>query len=55
MFNGSYVALITPFQQGQVDEAALRKLVDFHIDCGTQGLVPVGTTGEASTLSNTEP
>ncbi|EPJ50829.1 MAG: dihydrodipicolinate synthase [Osedax symbiont Rs2] len=54
MFYGSYVALITPFQQGHVDEPALRKLVDFHIDSGTQGIVPVGTTGEASTLSNTE-
>ena len=54
MFYGSFVALITPFQHGELDEAALRKLVDFHVDSGTQGLVPVGTTGEASTLSSAE-
>ncbi len=54
MYYGSYVALITPFQQGKVDETALRKLVDFHVESGTQGLVPVGTTGEASTLSSAE-
>lgn len=53
-FNGSYTALITPFMNGQVDEAAFRKLVDFQIDNGTHGLVPVGTTGESPTLSHEE-
>ena len=54
MFNGSYVALITPFKNGAVDEKKLRELVDWHIAEGTNGLVPVGTTGEASTLSYEE-
>lgn len=54
MFTGSIVALITPFKDGLVDVAALRTLVKWHIDSGTQGLVPVGTTGEAPTLSQTE-
>lgn len=54
MFNGSYAALITPFRDGVVDEAALRTLVNWHIDQGTQGLVPMGTTGEASTVTEIE-
>lgn len=54
MFYGSYVALITPFNQNGVDEQALRKLVNFQIESGTQGIIPVGTTGEASTLSSEE-
>ena len=54
MFTGSIVALITPFRDGQVDVAALRGLVKWHIDNGTQGLVPVGTTGEAPALSQAE-
>ena len=53
-FTGSYTALITPFSNGKVDEAAFRKLVDFQIDNGTHGLVPVGTTGESPTLSHEE-
>ena len=53
-FNGSYTALITPFSNGKVDEAAFRKLVDFQIENGTHGLVPVGTTGESPTLSHQE-
>ncbi|MEC8121503.1 MAG: 4-hydroxy-tetrahydrodipicolinate synthase [Pseudomonadota bacterium] len=53
-FNGSYTALITPFTNGRVDEAAFRNLVDFQIDNGTHGLVPVGTTGESPTLSHEE-
>ena len=51
MFTGSYVALVTPFRNGELDEAALRKLVQFHLEQGTHGLVPVGTTGEAPTLN----
>ncbi|MBX2836039.1 MAG: 4-hydroxy-tetrahydrodipicolinate synthase [Gammaproteobacteria bacterium] len=55
MFNGSFVAMITPMNNaGHIDEPALRKLVRWHIDQGTDGLVPVGTTGESPTLSEEE-
>jgi 4-hydroxy-tetrahydrodipicolinate synthase len=54
VFRGSYTALITPFADGAVDYAALRALVDWQIDSGTHGLVPVGTTGESPTLSHEE-
>ncbi len=53
-FAGSYTALITPFIEGEVDESAFRKLVDWQIESGTNGLVPVGTTGESPTLSHEE-
>ena len=53
-FQGSFVALVTPFKSGRVDEAALRKLVDWQIAQGIHGLVPCGTTGEAPTLSYEE-
>ncbi|MFW5678779.1 MAG: 4-hydroxy-tetrahydrodipicolinate synthase [Pseudomonadota bacterium] len=54
MFSGSIVALVTPFRNGQIDERALRALVDWHVEAGTHGIVPVGTTGESPTLSHTE-
>ena len=54
MFSGSFVALITPFQDGVVDRQRLEALVDFHIENGTHGLVPCGTTGESATLSHEE-
>lgn len=54
MFSGSIVALITPFTKNQIDEKALAALVRFHLDNGTHGIVPVGTTGEAPTLSRRE-
>jgi 4-hydroxy-tetrahydrodipicolinate synthase len=54
MFSGSIPALITPFRDGAVDEAAFRRLVDWQIDDGSSALVPCGTTGEAPTLSNEE-
>jgi len=54
MFLGSFVALITPFNNNRVDEAALRNLVDFQIEQGSQGLIPVGTTGESCVLKNVE-
>ncbi len=54
MFHGSIVALITPFRNGSIDEAALQSLVEWHIEQGTHGLVPVGTTGESPTLSHAE-
>lgn len=53
-FKGSYTALITPFSNGSIDEDAFRKLVDWQIEQGTHGLVPVGTTGESPTLSHAE-
>ena len=54
MFKGSYVALVTPFDGDKVDMEALGALVDWHVDQGTHGLVPVGTTGESPTLSHAE-
>ena len=53
-FQGSLVAMVTPFRDGRVDEATLRELVDFHVAHGTDGLVPCGTTGESPTLSHAE-
>jgi 4-hydroxy-tetrahydrodipicolinate synthase len=53
-FRGSFTALVTPFKNGSVDEAAFRGLVDWQIAEGTDGLVPVGTTGESPTLSHDE-
>lgn len=51
MFSGTFAALITPFSDGQVDFETLTELVEFHLKSGTDGLVPVGTTGESPTLS----
>jgi 4-hydroxy-tetrahydrodipicolinate synthase len=53
-FRGSFTALVTPFANGAVDEKVLRDLVDWQIAGGTDGLVPVGTTGESPTLSHEE-
>ncbi|MBN8919433.1 MAG: 4-hydroxy-tetrahydrodipicolinate synthase [Rhizobiales bacterium] len=53
-FRGSFTALVTPFKDGGVDEAAFRGLVNWQIAEGTNGLVPVGTTGESPTLSHDE-
>ena len=54
MFYGSMPALVTPFKSGKVDEDALKALVEWHIAEGSNGLVPVGTTGESPTLSHAE-
>lgn len=54
MFEGSIVALVTPFKNGKVDEAKLRELVEFHFKNGTSGIVPCGTTGESATLTHEE-
>ena len=54
MFRGSIPALVTPFRNGEVDVATLKSLVDWHVDQGSHGLVPVGTTGESPTLSHEE-
>ena len=53
-FAGLTVALVTPFADGKIDEAALRALVDFHAESGTDCVSPVGTTGESPTLSHDE-
>ncbi len=54
MFKGSNVALITPFKNNKLDEEAYIKLIHFHLENGTNGLVPAGTTGESPTLSHEE-
>jgi 4-hydroxy-tetrahydrodipicolinate synthase len=54
MFSGSIVAIITPYKDDQVDFTALKKLIDWHISQGTQGIVPCGTTGESATFSHEE-
>ena len=53
-FQGSFVAMVTPFRNGKVDEAKLRELVEFHIAHGTDGLIPCGTTGESPGLTHDE-
>ena len=53
-FRGSFTALVTPFKNGSIDEKAFRDIVDWQIGEGTNGLVPVGTTGECPTLSHSE-
>ncbi len=54
MFKGSIVALITPFKNGKVDKKRLKELVKFHLENGTDGIVPCGCTGEAATLTHKE-
>lgn len=55
MFEGSYVALVTPFKDDEsLDEAKLKELIQFQIDGGTHGIVPCGTTGESPSLSDAE-
>ena len=54
MFKGSLPAMITPFNNGKVDVKTLRNLVNWHIEQGSHGLVPVGTTGESPTLTHAE-
>jgi 4-hydroxy-tetrahydrodipicolinate synthase len=54
MFKGAIVAIVTPFRNGQVDEEALRELIEFQIANGTDGIVPCGTTGESPTLTHEE-
>jgi 4-hydroxy-tetrahydrodipicolinate synthase len=54
MFSGSLVALVTPFKDGKVDLEKLAELVELHVQAGTNGLVPCGTTGESATLSHEE-
>jgi 4-hydroxy-tetrahydrodipicolinate synthase len=54
MFSGSMPALVTPFQNGELDIETLKKLVEWHVGEGSNGLVPVGTTGESPTLTHAE-
>lgn len=54
MFQGSFVALVTPFRDGKVDEKAYGELINWQIEQGTDGIVPCGCTGEAATLSHQE-
>ena len=54
MFKGSNVALVTPFKDKKLDEVSYIKLIHFHIENGTNGLVPAGTTGESPTLNHDE-
>lgn len=53
-FHGSLVALVTPFKDGKLDEQALERMVEWHIEQGTNAIVPTGTTGESPTLSEQE-
>lgn len=54
MFKGSFVAIITPFKNGEIDVGKLKELIDFLIQNGSAGIVPCGTTGESATLSHEE-
>jgi len=54
MFKGVFVAIVTPFKNGKLDEKALRGLIDFQIAGGVDGIVPCGTTGESATLNHEE-
>ena len=54
MFHGAIVAIVTPFRNGKLDASALKKLVEFQIRNGTDGIVPCGTTGESATLAYEE-
>ena len=54
IFRGAFVAIVTPFTDGQIDEQGLVDLIEFHIANGTHGIVPCGTTGESATMSHEE-
>jgi len=51
MFTGSFVALVTPFRDSRIDEKAFAALIEMHVEAGTDGIIPCGTTGESATLS----
>src|SRR2546430_14493886 len=53
-FQGSMVAMVTPFRNGAIDEAKVRELVELHVTSGTDAIIPCGTTGESPTLSHDE-
>ncbi len=54
IFQGSMVALVTPFRDGKIDETSLKKLIDFHLENKTDVIIPCGTTGESATMSHDE-
>jgi len=54
MFEGVYVAIVTPFKNGKIDEEAYKNLIEMHVKKGTDGIIPCGTTGESATLSHEE-
>src|SRR5467141_2540397 len=54
MFTGTYTAIVTPFKNGNIDEAALERLIKIQINAGVDGIVPVGTTGESPTVNYEE-
>jgi len=54
IFRGAFVAIVTPFTDGEIDEQGLVDLIEFHIANGTHGIVPCGTTGESATMSHDE-
>ena len=54
MFRGTFTALVTPFRDGAFDEAAYEQLIEWQIENGVAGIVPVGTTGESPTLDHDE-
>ena len=54
IFKGAFVAIVTPFIDGRLDEQGLVDLIEFHIENGTHGIVPCGTTGESATMSHDE-
>ncbi|MCK5341523.1 MAG: dihydrodipicolinate synthase family protein, partial [Desulfobulbaceae bacterium] len=53
-FRGAFVAIVTPFIDGKVDEKGLTDLIEFQIENGTNGIVPCGTTGESATMTHEE-
>lgn len=54
LFKGSGVALVTPFKDGRIDYDALERLIEWHVESGTDAIISCGTTGEASTLTAVE-
>jgi 4-hydroxy-tetrahydrodipicolinate synthase len=54
MFKGSMIPIVTPFKEGKIDEKSFRNLIEFHIESGTDAIIPCGTTGESATLTHKE-
>ena len=54
IFKRAFVAIVTPFIDGKIDEQGLKDLIEFQIENGTRGIVPCGTTGESATLTHDE-
>ena len=54
MFKGSMIPIVTPFKEGKIDEAGLKNLIEFHVERGSDAIIPCGTTGESATLTHKE-